>query len=349
MLLTPLLSVALLTAPAVDPPAPVAAPDGLKRAQVSADADWVVHVDIRGLLASGFGVLLDEAMSSDDDFAEVQRELGLDPRRDIASVTVYGTADDPERPVILVAGDAALDRALDHVAGKAFRRTIDLDGVSVDRWSEDEHEDEAVYTYLARRAGSEQRLLVASPHAAGVAQGLAVLRGESASLADDDGDFGASASPSAGAFAFVAVREGFSRLEDIDPSSRVAQLVQSAVVEAGEFQDEAFVRVSVTAPNATDANQIATILQGGSALLTLVAQSEEEARPLLPLVQGLSITADGPSVTVKAHHPTARLIEMARDAAGGRRHRAHDGDAGEADEYRRAPAKPKKKSGDGWY
>jgi hypothetical protein len=330
--------------------APTAPADPLHREWISADADWVVHVDVEAGLNCELASLLDEAWESAD-FQEIQEKLGLDPRRDIASVSVYGSAADPERPVILILGDARLEQALDRLASEneVVRSIVDEDGFSLDRWSDGEG-DEAVYTYLAQRADSEKRVLVASPDRATAAAGVAVLRGDDTSLTDDGGNFAAGGGPSAGAFVFVAVREGFSRLKDIDPSSRVAQLVESAVVEAGEFQGEAFLRITVGASTETDAHQISTILQGASALLTLAAQSEEEARPLLPLVQGLTVSAEDSLVTVRFRYPSSKLIKLAQEARGGQTWRAEEVlrvDAVE-DEYKRAkPAKPSKK--DGWY
>lgn len=334
---------------ASNPNPPPTQPEVLQRAWVNADADWVVHFDVAAALGSELASILDEAWNSED-FAEVQQKLGLDPRHDITSVTAYGSADDPERPVILILGDLQMEQALDRLAGEATRSVVSVGEYSLDKWSEHEGDDDAMYTYMARREGSEKRVLVASPDAMTAATGVAVMRGDITSLADDPGDFAAGGGPSAGAFLFVAVREGFARLKDIDPSSRVAQLVESAVIEGGEFQGEAFLRITVGATNAADAAQISSVFQGASALLTLAAQAEEEARPLLPLVQGLTVSAEDSLVTVRFRYPSSKLIKMAQEASEHRPWPHRDPAPGADDEpYRKAqPAKPAKKK-DGWY
>jgi hypothetical protein len=87
-------------------------------------------------------------------------------------------------------------------------------------------------------------------------------------------------------------------------------------------------------------------------LLTLAAQSEEEARPLLPLVQGLTVSADQSWVTVRFRYPSSKLIQLAHELNEQHDlHRGipissppspdHDGD--------KRTARPKLKKKDGWY
>ncbi len=344
LIATSLLATLLPLAAAATPIAPVG--DDLHRDWIAADADWVVRVDVASALESELSSLLNEVWESDE-FAEVQQELGFDPRRDLSTVTIYGSAADPENPVVLVEGDARLEQALDRLSSKAHRASVNVGGISLDRWSEDESDSDAVYTYLARRANSEQRILVVSPRKESTVTGTAVLRGEQANLMDEPSAL-ASDGPSAGAFLYISASEGFSKFEDWDPASQVAQLVQSAVLEAGEFKGEAFLGITVGTADEESARQITSIVQGASALLSLAAQSEEEARALIPLIQGLTVQNDGARVSLRLRHPSAKLIQMAQEHG----HNDNSWSSGhhEQEDYNKPKSKPKpapKK--DGWY
>jgi len=317
-----------------------ALPGELDKTFVAADAEWVVHVDVEAALASNMAKALEGAWDSDE-FAEVQQELGLDPRKDIASITLYGSAAGAEEPVIVAVGDERLEQALERLAGKAHRGSVENGGISIDRWSESADDHDAMYTYVAKRPGSSKRVLIASPTAAQVARGVRVLRG-------DEGNLGADSalvkeSPSHGSFIYVAASEGFSRLADVDPTSQVAGLVDSAVVEAGESGELTFVRVTVGTNSEQDSRQIATIVQGGVALVSLVAQSEPDVAPLVPLVQGLVVRTDGPRVTLRFQQPTSELLELLKNEMGERMDHA-----GTAEEYKQKPRKAPKND-DGWY
>jgi len=325
LFLLPLAALPSLSEPAVA--------GGLEPTWVSSHARWIAHVDVEAALASD---LVAQAMEHGghvnvewDELEEVQRELGIDPREDVDSVTIYSAEDDPEQAVILIVTNSKIDGALDRLERHVSSRPAAVDGFTLRRWQEDGHGD-SIHTYVARKQGSDERVLLVSPDEDAIVHGVRVLRGHAASLSRADLDV----APSPGAFVYFAAPDGMGALADeIEPASQVARLVKSLVFEAGEFGGSVFLGLTVETDDVAEARKFTQILQGASALLALISESEEDVRPLLPLLQGLQVRSDGPVVRIRFEHETAALLELAMEASGhhdewGRRHEVehHDED-----------------------
>jgi len=288
------------------PPAPPALPE-IPCSWVSADAQWVLHLDMQAAVASTLVSRLGELPWQTELPTELRGRLGLDLRTDVQTLTAYGEQDDPQTFVLLVQGGKALDGALEKLAALVPHERQEQGGMPIDRWQPEEGED-PFYSYLARRPDSEQRVLVLGLSAATVSSGLATLQGRSDHLSPEQARAALSLSP--GAFLCVVVRDGLAALAEHGPDSQMTELVETLAVEAGEEAQQAFVRVSVGTRDASDAQKIGSVLQGATALLSLMAQSDEGARDLQPLLSGLSVKCEGARVMVRLQHDSAALADL---------------------------------------
>ena len=327
----------------VAPVEPAAVPAGeLPYEWVSSDAQWVAHIDVRAALASEMAQMIDTTDWDDEEATrELRDRLGLEIKRDIHAVTVYGQEDDEDSLVVLVQGDERLDEARQRLMGLLRHGRVEHDGQAVDRWVADDGDD-PFYTYLAKHSDSSERVLVLAVNAPGVVRGLRTLQGRAPHL---DAGARAALAPSPGAFVTVVAHEGFSELADLDPTSRVAELVQSVVLEVGEHDASLFARLSVGARNEFDAQQIGSVLQGAASLFSLVAQNEPEAEPLIPIMRNLQIRTEGNRVTVRIQHDSRELMSLLEGELGHRRQMS------EVDEMRRRPetVEAVAEEEDGWY
>ncbi len=292
-----------------------AAKDGVHREWIAADADWVLRLDARALLSSTLAPALDDLWESDN-FLEMQAEFGIDPRRDLGAVTLYGSAEEPEQAVALMEGGARLaeawERASERLAGEAHLSTVTMGSIALQRWSQDSGASDAMFTYLAQHSGSDQRLLIVSGHKESAAIAVAVLRGDVDSLLDDSNTL-ASKVPSAGAFFYAAVNERFRRFEELDSASPWAQMVENAALEIGESDGDAFLGITVGTSDVNTARQLAATLLGFSTLLNTAAQSDEMLRSLLPLLVRLSVQSEGTDVNVRVDYPLTDLLQLAHE------------------------------------
>ncbi len=304
---------------------PIAAPaaaDDFAADRVPASARWLIHVNTDGILGSRLFAEAEKRGALDEvDWDEARRELGVDLRHAVHSITIFGLHDMPDRAVALVSTDASIERALDRLSMHVDSEVRDVDGVKIVRWSEGG--DDPAYSYLASRRDSEERLLIVSNDASDLAAAVRAVRGEGATLGDADGK-GLAAMPSPDALVFAVASDSLRRLVQQEASSNVARLAQSATLEIGESNEELSIRLDVTTASADDARDLVQVAQGALALAQLVGPEEPDLAPLLPLIRKLDVRADGGTVSLRFRHDTAALINLL--SAGHPHTRAYESD-----------------------
>ncbi len=92
----------------------------IRPADVPVEAQWVAHVDIRGLLESSLGKFMmsrGNLGKLEEGLAIVRQSAGFDPTTDLESITAFGPAHAPEAAVALVRGNLDPDALLALVQG----------------------------------------------------------------------------------------------------------------------------------------------------------------------------------------------------------------------------------------
>jgi hypothetical protein len=355
---TALLAAALF-APANEPaavpamvPAPAAVPaaafgPGVDAAMIPADARWLAHVDVQGMFNSTLfktlqGLEPDLDFHNNPDVAELRQMLGFDPFAEVKSVTAYGLPRDEEAAVIMIRTSAAAESAFSLLEQHLDRRQTSMGGVDMQHWSEGHGDD--MYTYMARKEGSDARLLLVAGHAHDLAMGVNALRGEIDSLADEPG-LNTSAGP--GVLAMVSASGRLAELGHDPEAERIAKMVESIQASLSENDGVLAVAVSVTAKNAADAMAARQMIQGGLAFVGLMARNEPEAAPILPLIDSLEVQTHGNTLSLRIERHVDDLVALIHELEGGG-HGGWDSGHDDTDVYR-APSKAKKTNKDGWY
>jgi len=287
---------------------------GVDRSLIPAGAQWVVHVDVTAALGSDLFAALQEVepdlrFEGNADLDEVRHRIGLDPTKDIQAITAYGLPHDPEAAVVLLHTTAVVDTALERLSVLAYRKPVELDGLTIDRWTEDgSGRGDQAWSYVARKAGSEARIVLLSNDPNHLMAGLETLRGESASLADGDAEMGVASR--GGAFVHISASGSLAELANQEPASNLARLVRTAVIELGEDEGSSYVHVQVHTASSADAQRVEQILQGAMALASLASEVEPEAKQALGMLQGLQFRAEGEQLTIHLSKPTDELVEL---------------------------------------
>ncbi|GJM22100.1 MAG: hypothetical protein DHS20C15_20150 [Planctomycetota bacterium] len=316
---------------------------------VDAEARWVAHVDVGGVFKSELlrHVLNTEGVDvSSDELIEMASAYDLDPGRDIRSITVYGTEEDPERAVALVSGTAALSKAIDHLLVALKRTEVSANGVTLHRWREREGGDDSIYTYMASKADTDERVLIVSAQPEVVARAVAVVRGERSSLSGSDPSL--TRTPAPGTLFFATVSESLLKQLDLDGDApmQVTEMVRGVRVEFGEHTGSTFLDARVTTAQAAQAAQLLAIIEGGRAFLNLAASAEPEARKALPFVQRLAVQRDGSDVHLRLEYPTAELMTMLHELSDGEF--GHDVDIEFNTDFKQPASDPKPAGSTGW-
>ena len=286
---------------------------GVERSTISADAQWLVHLDVHAALHSQlFEALKDREPDLDyennPDLQEIRDRLGFDPTTDIDSVTVYGLGHDPEAVVIMVHTRGDIDDTLTRLSVLAKRTQLEIDGLEISRWSNPDQRGDQMYSYVARHADSDERIVLLSPDANNLVVGIEALRGESANLEDSDSDLGLTTSE--GAIVSVSATGKLVEWADLEPASNIIKLVRSAMVEIGEKGSSSYAHVRVETASAADATRVTQIIQGFMALASMASEVEEELKDVLPLLNSLKFSAEGAILTIHFEKDTDELIAL---------------------------------------
>ena len=307
--------------------------------RVAADAQWLVHLDVQAFKRSTIGeILLEGGDRFDfdlDELDEIKRELGIDPRQDVMSITAYGVSDDFEDGGVIIAvtnekADEALARLTTH---EDDIRTIELDGNTVHVLFDgnDRH-----YIHVRDADRGRRRLVVVSSDKRAMANALEVIDDRAASLSMGRSSFMGSG-PGDDSILFAAAGD-VGAFHDIEPASMILKLSDGFTVDIGEKDGDLVAAATVSATSDENAENISSVVEGIIALGLLASQHEPKMRPLKNLVRAIDISARGRRITVRFRYDTTRLIEHVEELDGNHHHRdygrahSHDHDDDDDDD-----------------
>ena len=333
------------------PATPAAFALSLDAAVIPANARWLAHVDIQAILGSDLLRALQRLepefdFKSNPDLAEMRAMLGFDPFEEVKSLTAYGLPRDEEAAVVMIRTTAVAEGAFKLLELHLQRQAHVYGGIDMWKWSEG-HRGDAVFTYMARKPGSDARLLLAAPNAHDLATGVNALRGEIDTLADEPG---ISTQMASGSLAFLSASGRLAELGHDQDARRIARMVDHVELSIVEHDGAFGMDVQVTAHNPADAMAARQMLQGGLAFLSMAARNEPNAQALLPLVNSLQITTEGSALRVRCSHDIDELVSLLERLERGVHGGDCDDDGSEVSGTRDPkPDKPRTRNKDGWY
>ncbi len=298
--------------------APAATAGPLKKDWVAADAQWVIHVDVEGLLDSTIGrFLMDNADAFDIDLDELddfKQETGLDPRTDLKSVTLYGTGDEPGEDGVLVAVtndrvDEAIEALLDNEEVPIRKREIDGRTVYVIGDRGDRH-----YVAIAP-AGRNRRIVVMSEDRGTLIDALDVIADDAPSVSMGRSSL-PSGDPQDGSLVFVAVGD-IEAFGDDHPASEIIRMSDGFTADIGEIDGELVARATVSAESPEVAENISQVLKGMVALGRLMATQNPDLAPIGDLADSLSVRTRDSRITLKLRYDARDLMEKIAELADG--------------------------------
>lgn len=299
---------------------------------VPADARWLAHLDLEALQKSA---LFQAARENDAEFhldqglEEFQRELGADPFELVRSVTLFSTRAEPETGVaVLTVGEKA-EEVLAKLQQQPGFRTVQANGRELLTWNESHHGDggEPAYAYVRRFEGVANRLVYVSNREDDLMAAIDVLESKKPDVTDDSLRR-LSASPGPNSILFVATSERIPGLDGVERMSAVAALADGLRFDLGETNGQLHAQLVVTAKDAHDARNITSVLQGVSALASLIG-SEHGGEEIANLVRGLGFTTNGNEVAVELRYDSRKLIQTLHGLhAEDEEHEFHGGHGG---------------------
>lgn len=249
----------------------------LSRGILPIDTAFVVHVDIQRLFGSTWFKAANDAtgvmdeIADDDDFAEIKKEFGIDPFKDILSVTVVGHDEDGDDAVVVLKTTQNVDRALEMARGLDEYRSVAHDGFEMDSWSDG---DDGVFALVFGVRGESDRRIVVGQDRDRVALVARTMLDRSPSIADVD-DAHLSARPRAGSIFYLEVGLPLIDLLDETPASNIASKARRFSLDIGESKDSVRLDAEVEAATSDDARAIADVINGARSMIMLSGVLEQ--------------------------------------------------------------------------
>lgn len=294
--------------------APAEPANALDLTLVPADAAFLVHVDLRGLLGSDLMAELRPLIEAElelDELGELEREFGIDPLRDFHAVTIFSAGSPEEDAVVVLRTSARIEDAVARLREKTDDlRVGTLEGRRV-------YGMEDAFGYIAPGRDAGERLVVLTEDEDQLWRAIQVLEGRAPNLARAE-DSALPLAPRDGALVQLAFTDALRDFaaEMGGPASRVGELAQGFGLQLGEDRGVFFVDVRVETGEAAGARQVVSVLEGLRSLATLM--SEDLPPTSRELLDEVDFDAVGTRVEIRFERPVKRLREDIRRLRSGR-------------------------------
>lgn len=305
-----------------------AAGDALDPKLISADARWMVHLDVDGLWATRTTEQLLKPLA---DLEHVQRErkkfrdaLGFDMIDDIHAVTLYGDQFTEGQGVVLIRADVDEGRIAGFLAKQPDYEPTEYTGRKLHAWTDRHHgkkgtlfgciyraADSAPASSSETDAPKSKTLLVVSRNRNDVQKALDVLDGRIASL-EVGNPLLAGRAESENASQTPIVTIGARGLAEAAMPLRSPVLRHCEVLNllVGERGDDVYVSGRLVAKSDQSAADVRQVLDGVLAMGRLAGDSNKELQKVIKMAE---VSAEGRIVTVQWHGQAADVVRAARE------------------------------------
>jgi hypothetical protein len=275
----------------------------LNMANVSADANWVVHADFDRFHGTDFGKLiqsrLDELGISAklDNFAKV---FSFNPLNDVRDATIYGESKDEHKTAILINGTFDQERLIALLRLNPEYGEEPYGGITLRRWHDDKNGGKMMYGCFYT-----DNLVILSSGQDTVKRAIDVLGGK-ASRADAT-IFQQPALSDGTAFIQIAARnlDGFTQADK--QQSIITKQFQSFSAAVGEAGQQFYANVTLQTKSAEAARGITKMIEGFVSLAVL--DGEENSR-IGEIAQKVQVACEDNIVRIRFSDSPQAIVGM---------------------------------------
>jgi hypothetical protein len=278
-------------------------------ANVSADANWVVHADFDLFRNTEFGKLfrarLDELGISEklDNFAKV---FSFNPLNDVRDVTIYGQDKDEHKTAILINGKFDQERLLALLRLNPEYGEEVYEGITLRRWHDDKKGGKMMYGCFYT-----DNLVVMSSGEDIVKRAIDVLKSKAGHT--DAMTFNQPALSDGTAFIKIASRDLDGLAKTDKQQSFITKQIQSLSAAAGETGQQFYVNATLQARSAEAAGGINKMIEG---LVTLAALGGEENGELSEIAKKIQVACENSTVRIRLSDSPQAIFEMVAQHMG---------------------------------
>jgi hypothetical protein len=281
----------------------------LDTAVVDKGATWIFHLDVEAGVASTCGRFLTDEMKKDPESQKITAMFGLDPTRDIKSMTVYGFKPGEDDGLAVLVTSAAADglaKKVEAENAKDFVSHVQGD-MTLLSWRNEERE-----WHLAIKPRGEERVVLLASTSQILEQGLAVVTGGKASLktAEPATVEPMLQKPSKGSILFVAAR-GLANCPKFKAS--VFKEARALLIDVGEEDavqgagKDTFAKITITTADEPTATSMQQVVQGLIGMASMMARNRG-VKDVPECLQGIKVAAEGTSLVISARENSEELV-----------------------------------------
>jgi hypothetical protein len=277
--------------------ATVAKAEPLDFKEVSAQAKWVAHIDVDAMRAStvvekAYYKVTETFQDAEKHIEAAGGRLGLDVRKDLFGLTLYGSKIGKPEGVLIVHANVDQKSVLEKAEKAPDHQVAKYGSYEVHSWTD------KIRNHQHSMSGAfyKPSVIVFAPTVDLVKAALDVLDGKSPSLAGTDSPLAAKIPEGT---TVVARAIGLSEVKLPWKSPLVTQCDTFNLV-MGERQGESFAEAKLATKSAETAEQIKTIVEGARAMAELQHGNDPES---LKMVKRLKVRLAGKTVSVDFRAP----------------------------------------------
>jgi hypothetical protein len=285
----------------------------LQPERVASSAKWVAHLDVEAAMKAE---LVQFVLQQPDVMAKVEaavkkgmEKLGIDPTKDIKSITLYGMGYEKTQAVAIGQGKVDKDKLLALIP-KDGHEQLEYNGVTIHSWP-----DPKGGTTNGCFWGDDTVVLAGD--VANIKLAIDVLAGKKDNLTKGELAAALPKAPAGTALTLAARDLESAPKKENDPGVFIHKFNWLSLV-AGESEGNGFLTITGQAKNAEDAQEIRDGLNGLIAFVKMAARHMKAGDPRLAdvaeLLKGVSIGGEGATVTASGSWPVAKLKEVAEKA-----------------------------------
>ena len=310
--------------------APVAAAGPVNKGWIAADATWYVHIDSEAAVNSTLGKFA-IANRGRLGIAGIDgiRALGVDPFKDIKSVTIYDTDGDPEHAVAIASMTSAIERLVDLIKSDPGTRTMTVDGHDLIAFDD---KGKTQYWHVRPGDAPDMRVVLLSDDWKIVTDALRVVNGDSSSLARSPATSPIAGDAGSGSIVFIRAAELPQKVKDNpDPNaSALLGQVSGVQIDLGEREGEIYADAQLYTTSAEDTANMAQIAQGLVALGRLITKDNPDLASVSNVLAATKIEPHDRQLQLRFRYESHKVIEAvesmlaAKEKEAGRKAKADD-------------------------
>jgi hypothetical protein len=280
----------------------------LKPELVPAQATWFAHLDVEKLLASQVGAKLLEEIKADvqltAQFDAIQNTVGVDLRKDIKGLSLFGPDTQKDRGVMVFRGPANTDKLLTVIKANPSHEELAEGDLTMHKWTDKGHDN---YGFILPGG-----ICVISGYAEAARVTAQVMHSGQGGLTAES-TLGGLAKSGADCILHAAV-DGQVGLPGGQPQAAVLKKIVAADLKLNERDAKVSAELTLLADSPASAAQLADVVRG---LIAYGQLAEDLAPQWKQLALAAAVAQSGTQIKLTAGCTAAELVEWIKKARGG--------------------------------